>query len=199
MKLPLESITVGKRRREDYGDINGLAESMRRFGLLHPVVVDDEANLVAGGRRLRAAQMLGWESIEVRDLGELSEAERDEIELEENARRKDLTPYERSKTLVKLAETAQRVLKEQAEDVAEFRSNAERNSAGRPKETASIRAVAERILADMKKEATLIAGLAYIRLGDENRAKGQRLVRVWQEMDDRGLSDDDTVRSLYSA
>lgn len=54
-------------------------------------------------------------------------------------------------------------------------------------------------LADMQKESTLIAGLAYIRLGDENRSKGRRLIRVWQEMDERGLSDKDTVRMLYSA
>lgn len=54
-------------------------------------------------------------------------------------------------------------------------------------------------LLDMRKEATICAALAYIRLGDENRAKGQRLLRVWQEMDERGLSDDATVRSLYVA
>lgn len=141
MKLPLESITVGKRLREDYGDIAGLAASIEQFGLLHPIVVDEEANLVAGGRRLRAVQMLGWESVDVRDLGELSDAERAEIELEENARRKDLTPYERSKTLVRLAETAKTVLKEQAE----FRPDSGRNSMGRPPEPASERAVAERI------------------------------------------------------
>lgn len=54
-------------------------------------------------------------------------------------------------------------------------------------------------LADMRKEAMLVAGFAYIRLGDENRAKGRRLIRVWQEMEERGLADEDTVRSLYSA
>ncbi len=37
---------------------------------------------------------------------ELSEDERHEIELEENVRRKDLTPYERSREIVKLANVA---------------------------------------------------------------------------------------------
>lgn len=54
-------------------------------------------------------------------------------------------------------------------------------------------------LVDMGKESTLVAAFAYIRLGDENRSKGRRLMRVWQEMDARGLADDDTVRMLYSA
>ena len=54
-------------------------------------------------------------------------------------------------------------------------------------------------LLEMKKDAALYAGLAYIRLGDENRAKGRRLLRIWQEMEVRGLTDDDTVRELYAA
>jgi KaiC/GvpD/RAD55 family RecA-like ATPase len=54
-------------------------------------------------------------------------------------------------------------------------------------------------LVDMRKEATFSAALHYLRLGDENRAKGGRLFKVWQEMDGRGLADEDTVRMLYSA
>jgi hypothetical protein len=41
--------------------------------------------------------------IEGRSLGELSETEQAEIEREEHLRRKDLTPYERSKTIVRSA------------------------------------------------------------------------------------------------
>lgn len=141
MKLPLESITLSDRRREDYGDIAGLAASIEKYGLLHPIVVDDAGTLVAGERRLRAIQSLGWESVEVRDLGELSDAERAEIELEENLQRKDLTPLERAKTVVKLAETAKTVLTEQAE----LRTESVQKSPGRPAEPASERAVAERI------------------------------------------------------
>lgn len=119
MKLPLESITVGERRREDYGDIAGLAASMEKYGQLHAIVVDENNALVAGGRRLRAAQLLGWETIECHDIGEVSEAWREEVELAENEDRKDLTPYERAKSTVaearrvaprisaKLAENAQ--------------------------------------------------------------------------------------------
>jgi len=109
-QLPVDAITVGERRRDDYGDVAGLAASIKKYGLLHPVVVDDEATLIAGGRRLQAVRSLGWEMVDVRSLGELTDAERDEIELEENLQRKDLTAYERAKTVASLAETARQVL-----------------------------------------------------------------------------------------
>lgn len=48
----------------------------------------------------------------MRSLGELSEAERAESELEENVRRKDLTPIERSKVMVQLKEMGQQVAEE---------------------------------------------------------------------------------------
>lgn len=59
--------------------------------------MDDQYRLMAGGRRLRAVRLLGWQTMPVRLYGTLSEQERREIELEENERRLDLTPYERSK------------------------------------------------------------------------------------------------------
>jgi hypothetical protein len=78
---------------------------------------------------------------DVRDaIRETPLAEKDEIELEENLQRKDLSPHEQSKTVVRLAETAAEVLKEQAE----FRAESTRNRPGRPKEPGSLRDVAER-------------------------------------------------------
>lgn len=143
MKLPLEDIIVPERRREDYGDIAGLAASIAQYGLLHPIVVDENGVLVAGERRLRAVESLGWGLVDVRDLGELTQAERDEIELEENAQRKDLTPYERSRTLVKLAETAKTVLVEQAETCAES-AQVSRGGRGPSRTPGSLRDVADR-------------------------------------------------------
>lgn len=105
--LPIDSVIVGERRREDYGDIDGLAKSIAKYGLLHPVVIDEDHNLVAGERRLRALQSLGWNNIPVRSIGDLTEAERREIELEENLQRKDLSAAERSRTIVRYVETIQ--------------------------------------------------------------------------------------------
>lgn len=111
MLLPIEEIEVGERRREDYGDLAELAASIRKYGMIHPIVLDAENRLVAGGRRLAACEILGWAKVPVRLLGELTEAERREIELEENLRRKDLTEYERSRTIVALVETAKEIAK----------------------------------------------------------------------------------------
>ena len=78
------------------GDITELAASIFRFGLLHPIVVDVDGNLVAGARRLKACQSIGWTEIEALSLGELTSDELRLIELEENLKRKDLTSLERS-------------------------------------------------------------------------------------------------------
>lgn len=134
-QTPVKAINVGKRRREDYGDIDALAASIAEHGLLHPIVVDAFGNLVAGGRRLLAVEQLGWTRVPVTTLGELSAAELREIELEENLQRKDLTAIERSRNLVQLAETA-------AE--ASARTPRESNG-GRPSDPTSDRQVAARI------------------------------------------------------
>jgi len=112
LKLRIDQIQVGERRREDMGDVQGLADSIAKYGLLHPVVVDDQNRLVAGGRRLAACKLLGWQEVEVRSLGELTVNELRTVELEENLRRKDLTEYEKSKDMVELVQ----VVKEQIKD-----------------------------------------------------------------------------------
>ena len=99
MNKHIADIVMGTRIREEMGDLTGLADSLAKYGLIHPVVVDEEGRLIAGGRRLEAAKRLGWTEIEVRILGDLSEIERRYIELEENVRRKDLTEYERSERI----------------------------------------------------------------------------------------------------
>lgn len=106
----IADVKIGKRRREDFGDINVLADSIGKYNLLHPITVDSHNNLVAGERRLRACKQLGWLEIPARAFTDLTADERREIELEENVRRKDLTPYERSKDVVALAEVAAKVL-----------------------------------------------------------------------------------------
>lgn len=116
MNYPVDAISVGERRREDYGDLASLSNSIERYGLLHPIVIDDEGNLVAGGRRLEAVKLLGWSSVAVTRLGELSENERRAIELEENLRRKDLTTYEQNRTLGQLVATVREIEVEESSD-----------------------------------------------------------------------------------
>ena len=56
--------------RQDLGDIQGLAESIRQFGLLRPVLITADGRLIAGRRRLEACKLLGWETIPVSVVGE---------------------------------------------------------------------------------------------------------------------------------
>lgn len=140
-ELAIARVQIGERRREDMGNLEELAESIEKYGLLHPIVIDEDAHLVSGGRRLAACAMLGWSMVPVRNLGDLTEAERREIELEENLRRKDLTAYERSKFIterVRLAVESGTVELERAESLApmpptwptESRSESEQVSRG---------------------------------------------------------------------
>lgn len=139
INVSIGDVVVGERRREDLGDVAALAESIAKYGLLHPIVIDDDKRLVAGERRLRACQRLGWSTIEATPIGLLTDAALREIELEENLRRKDLTAYEQARTTVELAQVASAV------DVEEFRPESGHKSRGRPVEPGSLRRVEERI------------------------------------------------------
>ena len=81
----ITAIQVGTRHRKQLGDLSPLAASMTTLGLLHPVVITPDDRLVAGARRLAAAQQLGWTEIPVRvvDLSSLLQAEHDENVLRE--------------------------------------------------------------------------------------------------------------------
>ena len=116
MKVRVSEIKVGERRREDYGDVAGLAESIQRYGLIQPIVLDADNRLVAGGRRLEAVKSLGRTEVEARSMGDLTDAELREIEAEENRRRKDLTPYEWSKEMVRKAREAAEVISSTVEE-----------------------------------------------------------------------------------
>lgn len=49
-----EMVEIGQRFRKELGDLDGLAASILSVGLLHPIVVDADHNLIVGERRLRA-------------------------------------------------------------------------------------------------------------------------------------------------
>jgi N6-adenosine-specific RNA methylase IME4 len=88
MMMDIASIKIGKRHRKDLGDIDGLAASMGELGLLHPVVITPDRELIAGERRLRAAESLGWPEISVTVI-DLKEVVRGEYA--ENAYHKPFT------------------------------------------------------------------------------------------------------------
>ncbi len=97
MRIKISDVKVGNRIRKNPGDITTLKDSMRRLGLLHPVLIDPQNNLVAGYRRLEAAKLLGWESIEARLVDVKDKKDRLVVESDENTTRRDFTPEELSK------------------------------------------------------------------------------------------------------
>lgn len=99
LKLPLEKLIIPERLRVDYGDIEDLASSLSRYGLIQPVIVTQDNILIAGGRRTAAARHLGWTEIDIWYKDTVTEDERLEMELEENVRRKDMSWQERVKAI----------------------------------------------------------------------------------------------------
>jgi ParB family chromosome partitioning protein len=94
MQVPINDIKVKKRIRKDLGDIEALAESMRRFGLLTPISITKKNVLIAGGRRLEAARRLGWSTINAVITEIPGNVELLEFEIEENLQRQDFSPQE---------------------------------------------------------------------------------------------------------
>lgn len=90
--LPVDSIIVNRpeRQRRNLDGIDDLADSIRRTGLINPIVVTEDLVLVAGERRLTACKQLGWTSILCHYAEDLDPLALQLIELEENTRRVDL-------------------------------------------------------------------------------------------------------------
>lgn len=83
--MKITDIIIGKRHRKQLGDIKRLSESMAKLGQIHPVVVTPKNELVAGWRRIKAAESLGWEEVEVKIayFESMLQAEHDENECRE--------------------------------------------------------------------------------------------------------------------
>lgn len=95
MQIQIEDIKIPDRVRKDAGNIDSLAESLKRSGQITPISVTHDMTLVAGFRRVTAAKQLDWKTIEANIVeGAADEARLLEIELEENVYRKDFTPEE---------------------------------------------------------------------------------------------------------
>lgn len=78
------------RQRRELTNIPELADSIRRLGLIHPVVVTRSLDLVAGERRVAACQSLGHTHISAQYADELDDSMLRAIELEENIKRSAL-------------------------------------------------------------------------------------------------------------
>jgi len=106
--LPIEKIQPNPsqpRQQIESESLTELSESIRRDGVLQPVLVHvkgDGFELIAGERRLRAAQNAGLTTVPARVLEGIDERRRAILALVENLQREDLNPVEEASGLREL-------------------------------------------------------------------------------------------------
>lgn len=101
-----------------------LAESIRQFGILQPLLVqkeDDYYSIVAGERRWRAARLAGLKEVPVL-IKEFNKQEMFEVALIENLQREDLNPIEEAQAYRRLMEEFHLRQDEIAERVSKSRT-----------------------------------------------------------------------------
>lgn len=89
------------RKKFDEEALEELAESIKRYGLLQPIIVakkEDYYEIIAGERRWRAAKKAGLKAIPA-IIKEIDEQTNKEIALIENIQREDLNPIEKARAI----------------------------------------------------------------------------------------------------
>lgn len=97
------------RKQFDEDSLLELADSMKQFGVLQPILVNKKGNfyeIIAGERRWRAAKLAGLESVPV-IIRDFKSNEAVEIALIENIQREDLSPIEEAMAYRRLMEEFQ--------------------------------------------------------------------------------------------
>lgn len=115
-----------KQPRKNFNEdsLQELADSIKQFGLLQPILVQDRQDhyeIVAGERRWRAAKLAGLKEVPV-IIRDYTEQEIAEISLIENIQREDLNPIEEAQAFKRLLEEFQLKQDEVAERVSKSRT-----------------------------------------------------------------------------
>lgn len=152
------------RKNFDEEKLNELAESIKNYGIIEPIVVRKVGpvhyEVIAGERRLRASKIAGLSEVPV-IIKEYSDDERKIITLLENVQREDLNTVEKAFGYKALIDEFNLTQDEVAEKVGKSRSAVTN--------TLRILSLDEKLL-DMIKDGTLTEGHARALLGieDEN-------------------------------
>ena len=112
------------RKQFDEDALMELSESIKQYGVLHPLLVSDKKDyyeIIAGERRWRAAKLAGLTEIPV-IVKEFSEQELVEISLIENIQREDLNPVEEAMAYKRLIDEFHLKQDEIAERVGKSRT-----------------------------------------------------------------------------
>ena len=89
-QVPIKKVQVSESHRSDLGNIEDLALSIKTSGLINPIILDADYNLISGLRRLRATEYLGAENIDVQFYENLDSFGKIKVKIEEQLGKKDL-------------------------------------------------------------------------------------------------------------
>lgn len=95
LEVPLSDIIVKDRLRKDLGDLTEMKESILEKGLIQPITINKNYELVAGGRRYTSHVELELPTIDCIVRETIDELDEREVELFENIHRKDMTWQEK--------------------------------------------------------------------------------------------------------
>ena len=122
--IKIEPNRAQPRTRFDEDALQELADSIKQYGIIEPIVVQKRDNfyeIIAGERRWRAARMAGLKEVPV-VIKEYSEDEIFTIALIENIQREDLNPIEEAVAYQKLIQELNLKQDEVAEKVSKSRT-----------------------------------------------------------------------------
>lgn len=119
------------RRYFDFSKLEELSRSIKELGILEPLLVrplaSEEYELVAGERRLRAAQVAGLTEVPV-VIREMDDITTSKVQLVENLQREDLNPVEETEGILELVSIELGVTKNEVISVLNSAANAKKRN-----------------------------------------------------------------------
>ena len=98
--LAIDEIVTGKNMRSDVGDISELRDSIASVGIIEPLIVNHTSEgyvLVAGERRLRAAEAAGYAYVPCKVFEDMTDSQFYEVMLAENFNRESMSAIDEAK------------------------------------------------------------------------------------------------------
>ncbi len=111
------------RKMFDEEEITDLSKSIKKYGIIQPLLVRDEGDkyiIIAGERRFRAAQKAGLKKVPA-IIKDISTDVSDRISIIENIQRKDLNPVEEAMSYKHILDSQNLTQKELAEEIGKSR------------------------------------------------------------------------------
>jgi len=110
MNININEIKVGKRLRKlDQLKVIEIADSIKEIGLLNPILITKDNQLVAGMHRLAACQHLNWTEIDCNILENIGDLKTQLAEIDENLIRNELDYLSRGEFLSKRKEIYEQI------------------------------------------------------------------------------------------